>query len=83
MGLTSRPMEVLLLAFAQAHEQLGFRERTVACEPEETPRQLLARVAPQFNPSSARVALDCQYGDWDGAIGPAREIAVIPPVSGG
>jgi hypothetical protein len=39
-------MQLQLLAFAQAHDQLGFRERLVECSPTETPRQILARLAP-------------------------------------
>jgi len=39
-------MEIRLLAFAQAREQLGFSERMVACDSLETPRILLRRLAP-------------------------------------
>jgi molybdopterin converting factor small subunit len=30
-----------------------------------------------------RVAIDCEYWDWDTPVGPASELAIIPPVSGG
>lgn len=76
-------MPVKLLAFAQAGDQLGFRERVIDCAPEETPRALLARLAPALDPAAMRVAVDCEYRDWDTPIGAASEIALIPPVSGG
>ena len=76
-------MQVTLLAFAQARDRLGFRERAVECAPAETPRMLLARIAPDFDVAALRVALDGDYHDWDAPIGDAREIALIPPVSGG
>ena len=76
-------MQLRLLAFAQAHDLLGFRERVVECTPAETPRALLARLAPGANCAAMRVALDCEYADWDAPIGAARELALIPPVSGG
>ncbi len=76
-------MTVKLLAFAQAGDQLGFRDRVIACAPEETPRAILARVAPALDPAALRVALDGEYCDWDAPIGTAEELALIPPVSGG
>ena len=76
-------MSVKLLAFAQAGDQLGFRERVIDCAPGDTPRAILARLAPTLDPASLRVAVDCEYRDWDTPIGDATEIALIPPVSGG
>ncbi len=77
-------MKVTVLTFAQARTQLGFSEKALECEPTETPRQILQRIAPQFIPGkSVRVAINQQYSDWDKPIGNANEIAVIPPVSGG
>ncbi|MEI9960038.1 MAG: MoaD/ThiS family protein [Limisphaerales bacterium] len=32
---------------------------------------------------SIRVAIDLEYADWDKPIGAARELALVPPVSGG
>lgn len=80
---TPRSMQVTLLAFAQARDRLGFRERAVECAPAESARAVLARVAPDFDVTSLRVAVDGEYHDWDDAIGEVREIALIPPVSGG
>jgi molybdopterin synthase sulfur carrier subunit len=76
-------MPVKLLAFAQACDQLGFRECTIECAPHDTPRAILARVAPTLNPAAMRIAVDREYRDWDSPIGSATEIALIPPVSGG
>jgi molybdopterin synthase sulfur carrier subunit len=76
-------MQVKLLAFAQARDQLGWAERVVECRPEETPRAVLARIAPALHPDTWRVAVDEEYQSWDTPLGAAREIALIPPVSGG
>jgi molybdopterin converting factor small subunit len=76
-------MQVKLLAFAQAQDRLGFHERLIECDAGETPREVLARIAPRFDPASARVAVDCEYSQWDVPLGAAVEIALIPPVSGG
>ncbi len=76
-------MEITLLAFAQARQRLGFSDRTVTCEVGETPRELLRRVAPGVSVEGMRVAVDYEYASWDAPIGGARELAVIPPVSGG
>jgi len=76
-------MQINVLAFAQTRDQLGFGERAFACEAHETPREILRRIAPQFVPGPVRVAVDLEYADWDKPIGAARELALIPPVSGG
>jgi molybdopterin synthase sulfur carrier subunit len=76
-------MQVNLLAFAQARDLLGWSERTVECAPEDTPRAVLARIAPGLSVEMMRVAVDQEYQGWDIPIGTASEIALIPPVSGG
>ncbi len=76
-------MHIRLLAFAQTRDELGFDEREVPCTAEETPRQILARVAPALGLTHLRVAVDCEYHDWDQPVGGAHELALIPPVSGG
>ncbi len=76
-------MQVKLLAFAHAADALGFRERILECAAHESPRAILARIEPRFSTENLRVAVDEEYADWDRAIGDAREIALIPPVSGG
>jgi len=56
----------------------------VECSPGETPRDILRRIAPAFEPEQTiRVALDQEYADWDQPVGGAMELALIPPVSGG
>ena len=72
-----------LLAFAQAQDQLGFREQMIECMADESPRTILARIAPMFRLDAMRVAVDCEYHPWDAPIGNTGEIALIPPVSGG
>jgi len=76
-------MQLRLLAFASAADRAGFRERVVDYSPDETPRALVGRVAPGISPEGIRVAVDCEYHDWDTPIGTADELAIIPPVSGG
>jgi molybdopterin converting factor small subunit len=77
-------IQVKLLAFAQAADRLGWREMLVECPPDETLRAIVERHAPGFDVSSARVAVDCEYAAWDDAAGAlAREVAILPPVSGG
>ena len=76
-------MPVKFLAFAQTRDLLGFHEREIDCGPDETPRMILARLAPTLDPATVRVAVDGEYAGWDLPIGGAAEIALIPPVSGG
>jgi molybdopterin synthase sulfur carrier subunit len=76
-------VQVTILAFAQARDQLGFHERAVECAPSETPRAIVGRLAPSAALEKMRVAVDQEYAEWDAAIGEARELAIIPPVSGG
>jgi molybdopterin converting factor small subunit len=77
-------MKVTLLAFASAAQRLGWRTREMDAAPEATPAELFQRASAGFAPGVARVAVDGEYHDWEAAIGPdAREIAIIPPVSGG
>lgn len=76
-------MQLKILAFAQAQDQLGFRECIVECAQTDSPRAILASLAPAFDGSGMRVAVDCEYHDWDAPIGAAAELALIPPVSGG
>lgn len=76
-------MPITLLAFAQAADVLGFREREIECRETETPREILRRVVPEMDCENLRVAVDQDYGSWDEPIGKARELAIIPPVSGG
>lgn len=75
-----------ILCFAQARETLGFQEKTIACEPTATPREILDSLAaaPLSSEFSAwRVALDHEYAEWSAPVGTATEMAILPPVSGG
>lgn len=76
-------MQLKILAFAYLPAQLGFREQTVECAETETPRALLQRLAPALDLATVRVAIDEEYRSWDEPLGPANELALIPPVSGG
>lgn len=76
-------LEIEILPFAQARDLLGFASRVVPCVPEETPRAILTRIADGKGLAHFRVALDCEYAEWDTPVGRARELAIIPPVSGG
>ena len=77
-------MKITILTFAQTRTQLGFGEKSVDCQPDETPREILRRVAPEFDPGKTiRVAVNQEYADWDRPVGHATELALIPPVSGG
>jgi len=76
-------MTIQILAFAQARDIFGFSEKTVECDPADTPRTLLQRLQVSDDLTFIRIALDQEYRDWDTAIGTAKELALIPPVSGG
>ena len=76
-------MQLRVLAFAQAADQLGFRERVVDCAAADSARTVMARIATAVSCESLRVAVDCEYRGWDEPLGTARELALIPPVSGG
>lgn len=76
-------VQVKLLAFAQAQDELGYREKVIECSPDETAHAVLSRIAPGLKLDVMRVAVDCEYRSWDEPIGNASEIALIPPVSGG
>ena len=77
-------MKVTLLAFASAAQRLGWREREIDADSDATPLALFDRVNAGFAPGVARVAVNGDYREWNAPIGPdAREIAIIPPVSGG
>ena len=76
-------MSVTVLAFAQSRDVFGFSSKEVPCTPEETPRELLLRLKPDAVLDHLRVALDCEFASWDTPLGSAKEMAIIPPVSGG
>ena len=81
--MQSERVQIRILAFASASEQIGIRETVVECSAGDTPQQIVARLCPGFDPATARVALDCEYAAWNAPVDGARELAVLPPVSGG
>jgi len=83
--LPSNPhrVEITVIPFAQARDTFGFASRAVPCTPDDTPRQIVSRLWPAVEFAHLRVALDLEYATWDTPIGAARELAIIPPVSGG
>ena len=82
--MSTTKVKITILTFAQTRLQLGFAEKSFACEPSETPREIFRRIAPQFDPGKTiRVAVNQEYAEWDKPIGNATELALIPPVSGG
>jgi molybdopterin converting factor small subunit len=77
-------MKVTLLAWAQAKNILGFDQTEVEFDPTDTPRQILERCSSQVvQLSFCRIAVNQTIHGWDEAVGDAKEIAIIPPVSGG
>ncbi|SDU25668.1 Molybdopterin converting factor, small subunit [Verrucomicrobium sp. GAS474] len=76
-----------LLAFARARDILGSSEIEAALLPGDTPSTFLDRHFPQARlslPRGTRPALDQEYIEWDASIPEtARELAILPPVSGG
>jgi molybdopterin synthase sulfur carrier subunit len=75
--------EITLLAFASARESLGFSTRSLAVNPQETPLDIIRRLAPDASIENLRVALDSEFADWDTPVGRSHELAFLPPVSGG
>ena len=76
-------MELTIVAFSHAREAFGFSSRTMLCNAADTPRTILLRLAPAADLRHLAVALDSEYVTLDQPIGNARELALIPPVSGG
>ena len=76
-------MRVRLLAFGHKRAALGSPERELDCAPSDTPRMLVQRLDISVDTMAVRVAVNDEYSEWDAPIGEAREIALIPPVSGG
>jgi molybdopterin converting factor small subunit len=72
-----------ILAFAAARERAGFTQLETPVAPTDTPRAIIARLAPHLDVTHLRAAVDFEYWDWDTPVGPATELALIPPVSGG
>lgn len=76
-------MTLTILAFAQARDRFGFSSREVECAAEDTPRIILERLVPGASVAHLAVALDCEFCTWETPVGAAKELALLPPVSGG
>lgn len=72
-----------VLAFAQAKVAFGFSETVIRVENTVTLEEIMELVGPGVSLEGLRVAVDCEFVDWQDEIGEGREIAIIPPVSGG
>jgi molybdopterin synthase sulfur carrier subunit len=76
-------MNLKILAFAASSDAFGFSKYELACEPDDTPLRIVMRIAPQVDRTFLRVALDGEFVTWDTPVADARELAFLPPVSGG
>jgi molybdopterin synthase sulfur carrier subunit len=76
-------MEINLFAFATSSDAFGFSNRKIECMADDTPLSIVRRIAPQVDIRSLRVALDQEFATWETPVGDARELAFLPPVSGG
>jgi molybdopterin synthase sulfur carrier subunit len=73
-----------VLAFAAARDVLGFSEHVVECAAIDSALDVVTQLKPGWIPPTGwRVALDQNYADWNTPVGSAKELAVLPPVSGG
>lgn len=72
-----------LLAFANSSDAFGFSKSEVACAAEDTPLTIVTRIAPHVDRTYLRVALDGEFVTWNTPVADARELAFLPPVSGG
>jgi molybdopterin converting factor small subunit len=76
--------EVSLIAWAQSRQWLGKDRLQIRIHPSESPRTILRRLLGNDLPlDQCRVAVDLRIHPWDQPVGKARELAIIPPVSGG
>ena len=77
-------MKLKVIAFAHAKKVLGFDSIELDYSPEDTPRKLLMDWESKIKElPPTRIAIDEEFHDWDEPIGDAREMAILPPVSGG
>ena len=81
-------MEVELLLFASLRDDVGSSTLKISLPPEATVATLLeevGRTLPQLQPKLAhvRVAIGDEFAEFTAVIPGDRDIALIPPVSGG
>jgi molybdopterin converting factor small subunit len=75
--------QIRLLAFAQARDALGFSEKVLSVAESDSPAKIISQLGIEKLFTGWRVALDCEYVEWDAPVGARSEMALIPPVSGG
>lgn len=88
--MTSRAEErsVEVRWFASLADRTGVRSERVECAPDETVEGLWRRLVERhatlgelsFRPL---VVCDLEWADWKSPLGGVREVAFLPPVSGG
>lgn len=81
-------MQLTVLLFAGLRQRVGASEITVEIDAPATVgdlRRKLAKERPEIGPQllHCRVAVDQEFADDSAELGENREIALIPPVSGG
>lgn len=78
-------MSVTVLYFASLRDAAGIASEEVAIPGSlmELYAQLRRRHGFSMEPGDLRVAVDGAFARWDAEPGDCREIAFIPPVSGG
>jgi molybdopterin synthase sulfur carrier subunit len=76
-------LSITIHAFASARDSFGFSTQIVSCTPNDTPFEIVQRLVPRADITGMRPALDLEYVSWDTPVGSAKELAIIPPVSGG
>ena len=72
-----------VLAFSTAREIAGFAEVEIHVDPWDTPRTIVARVAPALAVGNLHAAVDYEHWECDRPVGEATELVIFPPVSGG
>ena len=76
--------KVKLIAWAQAKKDVGFESIEAEFQPGETPEELFNRLGiPTRVMDYCKVAIDMEFSDWNTPLNNTKEIAIIPPVSGG
>jgi len=81
-------MKITVRYFASLADRTGTAQETIEVEPGTdlaTLWESLGRRHPRLAESSFRplVARDMQYADWNDSVDGTREVAFLPPVSGG
>ena len=78
-------MSVTVLYFASLRDAAGVASEQVASPASlaDLYAELRQRHGFSMDPGDLRVAVDGAFARWDAPVGDCREIAFLPPVSGG